>query len=46
MVIGSATLGNDDAVQNLANAYRRAALAMKGMPIYNPTLGVEAVGFQ
>jgi [NiFe] hydrogenase assembly HybE family chaperone len=46
MVIGSATLTTDDAVQNLANAYRRAALAMKGMPIYNPTLAVEAVGFR
>jgi [NiFe] hydrogenase assembly HybE family chaperone len=46
MVIGSATINRDDAVQNLANAYRRAALAMKGMPIYNPTLAVEAVGFR
>jgi len=46
MVIGSATLSSDDAVQNLANAYRRAALKVKGMPIYNPTLAVEAVGFR
>ncbi len=46
MVIGSATLRADDAVQNLANAYRRAALKVKGMPIYNPTLAVEAVGFR
>jgi [NiFe] hydrogenase assembly HybE family chaperone len=33
-------------VQNLANAYRRAALKVKGLPIYNPTLAVEAVGFR
>ena len=46
MVIGSATLSTDDAVQNLANAYRRAALQMKGLPIYSPTLAVEAVGFR
>ncbi|MGB5103749.1 MAG: [NiFe]-hydrogenase assembly chaperone HybE [Steroidobacteraceae bacterium] len=46
MVIGSATLSTDDAVQNLANAYRRAALKVKGLPIYNPTLAVEAVGFR
>jgi [NiFe] hydrogenase assembly HybE family chaperone len=46
MVIGSATVSDVDAVQNLANAYRRAALKVKGMPIYNPTLAVEAVGFR
>lgn len=46
MVIGSATLTEDDAVENLANAYRRAALKVKGLPIYNPTLAVEAVGFR
>ena len=46
MVIGSASASSDDAVQQLANAYRRAALKVKGMPIYNPTLAVEAVGFR
>ena len=46
MVIDSATLSEDDAVNNLANAYRRAALKVKGMPIYNPTLAIEAVGFR
>ncbi|MFO1407903.1 MAG: [NiFe]-hydrogenase assembly chaperone HybE [Steroidobacteraceae bacterium] len=33
-------------VERLAAAYRRAALAMKGMPIYNPTVAVEPVGFR
>jgi [NiFe] hydrogenase assembly HybE family chaperone len=46
MVMDSAALSQDDAVQNLANAYRRAALKVKGLPIYNPTLAVEAVGFR
>ena len=46
MVIGSATITPNDAVQNLANAYRRTALSMKGLPIYNPTLAVEAIGFR
>ena len=46
MVIGSATVSKDDVVQNLANAYRRAAMSLKGMPIYNPTIAVEAVGFR
>ncbi|MGI9245167.1 MAG: [NiFe]-hydrogenase assembly chaperone HybE [Steroidobacteraceae bacterium] len=46
MVIGEATLSDDDAVQRVADAYRRAALKVKGMPIYNPTLAVEAVGFR
>jgi [NiFe] hydrogenase assembly HybE family chaperone len=46
MVIGNASESSDDAVQDLANAYRRAALKVKGMPIYNPTLAVEAVGFR
>jgi len=46
LVLGSATLSTDDAVQNLANTYRRAALKVKGLPIYNPTLAVEAVGFR
>jgi [NiFe] hydrogenase assembly HybE family chaperone len=46
MVIGAATLSDQGAVQALANAYRRAALNVKGLPIYNPTLAVEAVGFR
>ena len=46
LVIGAAALSDADAVQNLANAYRRAALKVKGLPIYNPTLAVEAVGFR
>jgi [NiFe] hydrogenase assembly HybE family chaperone len=46
MVLDVATLSADDEVNNLANAYRRAALKVKGMPIYNPTLAVEAVGFR
>ena len=35
-----------DAVERAANAYRRAAMSMKGLPIYNPTIAVEAVGFR
>ena len=46
MVIDSATVTESDSVNNLANAYRRAALKVKGLPIYNPTLAVEAVGFR
>jgi [NiFe] hydrogenase assembly HybE family chaperone len=46
MVIGEAAPSDTDAVQTLANAYRRAALKVKGLPIYNPTLAVEAVGFR
>lgn len=46
LVIGSASLGTEDAVQTLANTYRRAALKVKGLPIYNPTLAVEAIGFR
>ena len=46
MVIGSAGPTEDGAVQRLANAYRRSALKVKGMPIYNPTLAVEAIGFR
>jgi [NiFe] hydrogenase assembly HybE family chaperone len=46
LVIGSATVSDVDSVQRLANAYRRAALRVKGMPIYNPTLAVEAIGFR
>jgi [NiFe] hydrogenase assembly HybE family chaperone len=46
MVIGAATLSEEDSVQRLANAYRRAALKVKGLPIYNPTIAVEAVGFR
>ena len=48
MVLGSAG-GNSPLahpVVRLANAYRRAALSMKGLPIYNPTVSVEAVGFR
>ena len=41
-----AALSDVDAVQNLANAYRRAALKVKGLPIYNPTLAIEAIGFR
>jgi [NiFe] hydrogenase assembly HybE family chaperone len=33
-------------VERLANAYRHVALGMKGLPIYNPTIAVEAVGFR
>jgi [NiFe] hydrogenase assembly HybE family chaperone len=46
MVIDSASISDVGAVQNLANAYRRAALKVKGLPIYNPTLAIEAVGFR
>lgn len=48
MVIGSATgpLPEGSPVAAVVNAYRRAAIGMKGMPIYNPTLTVEAVGFR
>ena len=46
MVIGSASIAPNDAVQDLADAYRRAALSMKGLPVYNPTLAVEAIGFR
>ena len=46
LVLGAATLSDSDVVQNVANAYRRAALNVKGLPIYNPTLAVEAVGFR
>lgn len=46
LVLGNATPASDDAVTQLANAYRRAALKVKGLPIYNPTVAVEAVGFR
>jgi len=46
LVLGSAGPASDDAVTRLANAYRRVALTVKGLPIYNPTLAVEAVGFR
>lgn len=46
LVLGTATEKNDDAVEKLADAYRRAALKVKGLPIYNPTLAVEAIGFR
>jgi [NiFe] hydrogenase assembly HybE family chaperone len=48
MVIGS-TMGATrelDAVSKLVNFYRHAAINMKGMPVYNPTLAVEGVGFR
>jgi [NiFe] hydrogenase assembly HybE family chaperone len=46
LVLGTAAERPVDAVQDVANAYRRAALKVKGLPIYNPTLAVEAVGFR
>jgi [NiFe] hydrogenase assembly HybE family chaperone len=48
MVLGVVRGGSPLAhpVEKLSNAYRRAALGLKGMPIYNPTLAVEAVGFR
>ena len=33
-------------VTRLVAMYQRAALSMKGLPIYNPVLAVEAVGFR
>lgn len=35
-----------DRVEKLVDAYRRIAVKMKGMPIYNPQLAIEAVGFR
>jgi [NiFe] hydrogenase assembly HybE family chaperone len=35
-----------DPVQTLTDAYRRASVKMKGLPIYNPALAIEAVGFR
>jgi [NiFe] hydrogenase assembly HybE family chaperone len=46
MVLDMAAPTDSDAVNDLANAYRRAALKVKGLPVYNPTLAVEAVGFR
>jgi [NiFe] hydrogenase assembly HybE family chaperone len=48
MVLGIAGVASPLAhpVAQVANAYRRIALQMKGLPIYNPTLAVEAVGFR
>jgi [NiFe] hydrogenase assembly HybE family chaperone len=46
MVLDMAAPTDNDAVNELANAYRRAALKVKGLPVYNPTLAVEAVGFR
>jgi len=46
MVLDMAAPTDNDAVNDLANAYRRAALKVKGLPVYNPTLAVEAVGFR
>jgi [NiFe] hydrogenase assembly HybE family chaperone len=46
MVLDMAAPTDNDAVNELANAYRRAALKVKALPVYNPTLAVEAVGFR
>lgn len=49
MVIGSAMTASrdpDGAVDRLVDAYRRASIDMKGLPIYNPALIVEALGFR
>jgi [NiFe] hydrogenase assembly HybE family chaperone len=46
LVLGEVDHSRTDAVQELANAYRRAALKVKGLPIYNPALAVEAIGFR
>ena len=48
MVIGSVMGATRelDAVTRLVNFYRHASINMKGLPIYNPTLAVEAIGFR
>jgi [NiFe] hydrogenase assembly HybE family chaperone len=48
LVLGSADpdTSQDEAVSRLVGAYRRIALAMHGLPIYNPQVVVEAVGFR
>ncbi len=48
LVLGSADGASplSHPVARVANAYRRVALTMKGLPIYNPTLAVEAIGFR
>jgi [NiFe] hydrogenase assembly HybE family chaperone len=38
--------GTIDPVQTLVDAYRRIAVKMKGLPIYNPALAIEAIGFR
>lgn len=47
LVLGTArgTWSNDDAVLRLVGAYRIAASEMRALPVYNPQLIVEAVGF-
>jgi [NiFe] hydrogenase assembly HybE family chaperone len=48
MVLGAAggAAASPDVVQQAIGAYRRIAAAMSGLPIYNPQLIVEAVGFR
>ncbi|MGB8327279.1 MAG: [NiFe]-hydrogenase assembly chaperone HybE [Steroidobacteraceae bacterium] len=48
MVLGSArgTVTSDDPVERAIGAYRRIAATMRGLPIYNPGLIVDAVGFR
>jgi [NiFe] hydrogenase assembly HybE family chaperone len=48
LVLGTAIpdTSQDAAVSRLVGAYRRIALAMHGLPIYNPQVVVEAVGFR
>jgi [NiFe] hydrogenase assembly HybE family chaperone len=38
--------GTVDPVQAMVDAYRRIAVKMKGLPIYNPALAIEAIGFR
>ncbi len=47
LVLGTArgTAAGDDAVLRLVAAYRNAATEMRGLPVYNPQLIVEALGF-
>jgi [NiFe] hydrogenase assembly HybE family chaperone len=48
MVLGSAhdAAAAPEPLQRLVAAYRRVAAAMSGLPIYNPQLIVETVGFR
>jgi [NiFe] hydrogenase assembly HybE family chaperone len=48
MVLGAGRAGATDLdpVRRLVDAYRRVAATLHGMPIYNPQLVVEAVGFR
>ena len=48
MVLGAAPAGGSagDTGGRLVAAYRKVALGMHGLPIYNPQLVVEAVGFR